>query len=100
MQKIKKEEIKHIAKLANLEISEKEIEKYSKQLSSVVDYVGQLDEVETKNVTPTSQTTGLINVKRKDKINLNNSLTVEESLLGTDETLNNYFKVKAILEEK
>ena len=100
MQKIQKEEIKHIAKLANIEISEKEIEKYSKQLSSVVDYVGQLDEVETKDVTPTSQTTGLTNVKREDKIDLNNSLTVEESLSGTDETLNNYFKVKAILEEK
>jgi aspartyl-tRNA(Asn)/glutamyl-tRNA(Gln) amidotransferase subunit C len=99
MQKIKKEEIKHIAKLANIKITEKEIEKYSKQLSSVVDYVGQLEEVETKNVIPTSQTTGLTNVKRQDKKELGNSLTVEESLSGTEDTYNGYFKVKAILEE-
>lgn len=99
MQKIKKEEIKHIAKLANIKITEDEIEKYSKQLSSVVDYVSELNEVETKNVIPTSQTTGLTNVTREDKINLDNSLTAEESLSGTEETYNNYFKVKAILEE-
>lgn len=99
MQKIKKEEIKHIAKLANIKITEKEIEKYSKQLSSVVDYVGQLEEVETKNVIPTSQTTGLTNIKRQDKMELGNSLTVEESLSGTEDTYNGYFKVKAILEE-
>ena len=99
MTNLTKQEVKHIAKLAKLDISEKEIEKFKEQLSSVIEYVSELEEVDTKDTEPTSQTTGLLDVKREDVVDQKDSLTVEEALSGTDKTHNGYFKVSAILEE-
>ena len=65
---IKKQEIKHIADLAKLEIDDKEAEKYSQELSQVVAYVDQLKEVDTKNVEPTAQVTGMVNQTRNDQV--------------------------------
>ena len=99
MTNLTKQEVKHIAKLAKLDISEKEVEKFKRQLSNVINYVGELNEVDTKNTEPTSQTTGLLDIKREDVIDQKDSLTVDEALSGTDKTHNGYFKVSAILEE-
>lgn len=63
-----REETRHIANLANLTLSEDEVRKFSGQLSEVLDYIEKLKEVETKNVEPTSQVTGLENVFREDEI--------------------------------
>lgn len=96
---LSKKQITHIAKLANLKITEKEISKFQKQLSSVIEYVSELDKVDTTNTKPTSQTTGLLDVKREDLVNQNDSLSLEDTLSGTENTHNGYFKVSAILEE-
>jgi len=60
------EEVKKVAQLARLNLSEEELELYRGQLSSILDYVGQLKEVNTDGVEPTSQVTGLANVTRED----------------------------------
>lgn len=60
-------DIGHIAKLARLDLSDKEKQKYSKELSEILDYMEKLNEVDTKNIEPTSQVTGLTNVFRKDE---------------------------------
>lgn len=99
MSDLTKNEIIHIAKLANLKVTDKEIEKFQKQLSSVIKYVSELEEVDTENTKPTSQTTGLENIKREDTLQENDSLSLEETLSGTENTHNGYFKVSAILEE-
>ena len=99
MTRITKQQITHIAKLAKLEISEKEIAKFQKQLSNIIEYISELDKVDTKNVKPTSQTTGLLNAKREDLIIQKDCLTIEEAVSGTENTHNGYFKVPAILEE-
>lgn len=99
MADITKKEINHIAKLANIKISDKEIEKFQKQLSIVLDYVSELNQVDTKDTKPTSQTTGLENIKREDLINNDFGLNIKEVLSGTDEMHNDYFKVPAILEK-
>ena len=99
MTNLTKQEVKHIAKLAKLDISEKEVEKFKRQLSNVINYVGELNEVDTKNTEPTSQTTGLLDIKREDVIDQKDFLNVDEALSGTDKTHNGYFKVSAILEE-
>ncbi len=65
-----KDEVRHIAKLAKLELTDEEIEKYAVQLSSILDFFGQLQEVNTDDVEETSQVTGLTNVMRKDEINI------------------------------
>lgn len=95
--KLTKADVLHIAKLARLELTDKEIEKFLPQLSSVVEFIGQLNEVDTTNTEPTSQTTGLENVERADEINLQSSLDQQAATSGTDEIHNGYFKVSAIL---
>lgn len=66
--KLSKEEVKHIALLARLGLNEEEVEKYSEQLSSILDYVELLKEVDTDGIEPTAQVTGLENVMREDEV--------------------------------
>jgi len=60
-------EIEHIANLARIRLSDKEKKQFPKELSSILDYIDQLNEVDTKGVEPLYQTTGLINSFRPDK---------------------------------
>ncbi|MBT3413367.1 MAG: Asp-tRNA(Asn)/Glu-tRNA(Gln) amidotransferase subunit GatC [Candidatus Jacksonbacteria bacterium] len=61
-------EVQHIAKLARLQLSKEEEKQYQSQLSSILDFVEQLNEVDTKNVEETSQVTGLMNRYREDTV--------------------------------
>lgn len=99
MSKLSTSEVEKIAKLAKLNLTESEIEKYIPQLSPVIDYIGELSEVDTQDTQPTSQTTGLLNKTRKDEVNVIQTLKVEEAVSGTEEIHNNYFIVPAILEK-
>ena len=98
MAKLTKDDVLHVAKLAKLELTDSEIEKFTPQLSNVLDHFSELSEVDTEGTIPTSQTTGLEDVYRKDEVLEDRILTVEEATSGTDKTHNGYFKVKAILE--
>ncbi len=60
------EEIRKIANLAHLELTEKEVEKFSRELSDILDFFNQLQEVNTDNVEPTAQVTGLRDIMRED----------------------------------
>ncbi len=62
------EEVKHIAKLARLTLTEKEIKTFSTQLSDVLEYVELLNSVDAEGSLETSQVTGLQNVTEKDEI--------------------------------
>jgi len=81
MPKINIDQIEHIAKLSKLELTEDEKELYAGQLSSVLEYFEQLNEVNTENVEPTANVTGLSNVWRDDEI--------EESGIKHDEIAKN-----------
>ena len=63
-----KDEVLHIAKLARLELKEEEVEKFRTQLSQILEYVGQLQNVDTTGIEPISQITGLQNVMREDRV--------------------------------
>jgi len=65
--KLSKEEVKHIAKLARLKLTDEETEKFSKQLSDILSHAKMLDEVNTDNVEAIAQITGLKNVLFPDK---------------------------------
>jgi len=64
--KLSKQEVAHIANLARLELSNKEQEEMRQQLSEILNYVNKLQELDTKNVKPMNQVTGLVNVTRSD----------------------------------
>ena len=100
MSKLSKADVKHVAKLSKLNLTSKEIEKFRKQLSDIVGYVNKLKEVDTSKVTPTSQTIGLVNVLREDKLDKDDCLSQEAALSGTKAKHNGYFVVPMVLEEK
>ncbi|MBI2028569.1 MAG: Asp-tRNA(Asn)/Glu-tRNA(Gln) amidotransferase subunit GatC [Candidatus Levybacteria bacterium] len=87
----------HIAKLANLALTDGERVKFEKQLSSILGYVDKLKEVDTSKIEPTSQITGLENVTREDKTS--SCFSQENALSNAKSKHNGFFKVKAILEE-
>jgi len=60
-------DIKHIAKLARIKLTGKEEEKFDKELSSVLDFIDQLNKVDTSKVEPAYQITGLVNSFRSDE---------------------------------
>lgn len=99
MTKLTKKEVLHVAELSNLKLTDAEVKRISPQLDKIIEFVGQLSEVNTDDVKATSQTTGLTNVLREDMIKSNEALTQEEALSVTDE-YNGYFKVPAILTDR
>ena len=90
MAKLTKKEVQHIADLSNLTLTDEEIAKFTPQLDKIIEFIATLSEVDTTNVEPTSQTTGLTNVLREDEIKVDNMLTPE-----TD-----YYKVPSILQNR
>ena len=79
MTKLTKDQVRHIAKLARLNLSNEEVEKFTTELTQILDYVEVLQEVDTNDVEPTAQVTGLTNSFRDDEIR-NDGPTREELL--------------------
>lgn len=90
-------DVAHIAKLAHLSLKPEQIEKFKEQLSSILEYFGKLNKVNTTGVEPTSQVTGLTNVFREDMIEP--SLSQDEALFNAKQKHDGYFMVDAVLEE-
>lgn len=95
--KLTRDQVKHVAKLAELTLSDQEIEKLEKQLSETLKFVDGLNEVNTENVEPTHSVTGLSNVSRSDETEP--SLSQNQALQNAKSKENGFFKVKAIFEK-
>jgi len=89
------EETKKIAKLANLSLNDEELSKYQQQLSETLDYIKVLDELDTSNVHPTFQVTGLVNKLRADIVT--DSLSPAEALENAKEIERGYIVTERIL---
>lgn len=63
---ISKDEVLHLAKLAGLTLTEAEIETLTQQFSQTLDYIKNLDELDTKNTSPTNSVVSLSNVTFED----------------------------------
>jgi len=92
---ISKKEVKHIADLARIGIGENELEKYSKELSAILDFMKELEGIDVSNVRPDSHLIGITNAGREDE---------EKKFDGTDgiremfpEKLKGYDRVKSVL---
>lgn len=77
---ITKQDVRHIAKLARLQVTDADVEKLTTELGAILDYIAMLNELETENVEPTAQVTGLTNVLREDAVH--EPETSREELLG------------------
>jgi len=95
MIKITKDEVKKVAHLARLELNEDEINKHAEQLEKILEYIKQLEKIDTYDVPCTTRAIEVINVFRKDE--KKNYDSTEELLdLGPSKE-EKYFKVPKIL---
>ena len=99
LKKLTKEEVLHLAKLANLTLNEEEIALYQAQLSEIIGYVEKLNSVDTNKVEPVEQLTELTNVSREDKSSDAQSLSQAQALQNTKSTKDGYIRVEAIFDE-
>lgn len=67
MATITKEEVRHVAHLARLAITEEEVEHFTEQLAKIVQFADKLNELDTTDVEPTTHVLPLVNVMREDK---------------------------------
>lgn len=75
---ISREDVLHVSKLARLELSEAEVDKFTVQLGDILDYISKLDELDTGNVPPTAHVLEITNVFREDKVNAPRIDSIEE----------------------
>lgn len=68
MAQLSDDEVRHIANLARLKLSDAEVKKFAKELTSILQYIEVLNELNTDDVEPTAQVTGLTNVFREDVV--------------------------------
>ncbi len=91
------EEVERIARLALLSLSPQEKEKFTRQLNLILEYMEQLNQVDTSDVEPMSHPLGLTNVFRKDEVQ--DSLPVEEALKNAPDKSGNYFRVPKVIQK-
>lgn len=87
-------DVEHVAKLARLELTDKEKELYTKQLGDVLKYVEQMNEVDTSDVKPMTQVVDFCNVMREDVPNL--EISKEALMSNAPDEENGFFKVPKI----
>ena len=97
MTKITKEEVKKVAHLARLELNENEINNHAEQLEKILDYIRQLEKIDTDDVPCTTRAIEVVNVFRKDE--KKNSDCNEELLELGPSREDKYFKVPKIINE-
>ena len=102
MKKISKQEVKHIAYLSRLALTEEELELYSKQLEVILDYMDKLNNVDTTNVEPVSSIIMLyknIEIKPYYREDVSKeSMCGKEILQNAPQRVHNYFKVEKVIE--
>ncbi|MGP4078217.1 Asp-tRNA(Asn)/Glu-tRNA(Gln) amidotransferase subunit GatC [Halobacillus sp. K22] len=96
MSRISKDEVKHVANLARLAITEDEADTFTKQLDDIITYAEQLNELDTEGVAPTTHVLDLKNVLRKDEPK--EWLKKEDVLKNAPEHKDGQFKVPSVLE--
>ena len=97
MTKINKEEVKKVAQLARLELNVNEINNHAEQLEKILDYIRQLEKIDTDDVPCTTRAIEVINVFRKDE-KKNYGCNEEILELGPSRE-DKYFKVPKIISE-
>ena len=95
MADLSRDDVLKLAKLAKLELSEDELEQFTREISEILGYVEQLQEVDVKNLEPTNQVTGLKNVMRRDEVK-DYGPTPSELLKNAPSIEKGQFKVKRI----
>jgi aspartyl-tRNA(Asn)/glutamyl-tRNA(Gln) amidotransferase subunit C len=93
---LSKETVKYVADLSRIELQAEELEKLSKQLQAILDFIDKLSEIDTKDIPATSHILPISNVLREDKPI--KSLSVDKALENAPAREGNFFVVPKIIE--
>ena len=97
MSRITEEQVKKVAKLARIKLNQSEIKNHAEQLEKILDYINQLDKIDTNGIHPTTRAIEVINVLRKDQKALFQENDELINLAPSRE--DNFFKVPKIIKD-
>ncbi len=93
---VTKKDVEHIASLARLKFSDKEIENFTEQLNQILEYMAKLNELDTENIEPLSHPVESINVFREDKTK--QSIDRENALKNAPDADDEFFRVPKVID--
>ncbi|MGG1572586.1 Asp-tRNA(Asn)/Glu-tRNA(Gln) amidotransferase subunit GatC [Fictibacillus sp. NRS-1165] len=91
MSRISKDQVKHVAHLARLSVSEEEVDMFTEQLDAIIGFAEELNELDTENIEPTTHVLELKNVLREDTVR--ESVSRADALKNAPEQRDGQFKV-------
>ena len=95
--KLTENQVRHVAKLARLNCSDEQIANFTHQLDAIIQYVGQLEQLDTTNVEPLAHCLPVHNVFRADQITA--SLTSDQALANAPQSDGEFFSVPKVLDD-
>lgn len=96
MARITKEQVKHVAHLARLSVTEEEVELFTEQLDKIIGFAEQLNELNTEGIDPTTHVLDIKNILREDVVK--ESLPIEDVLRNAPDDQDGQVKVPSIIE--
>ncbi|MBD3272207.1 MAG: Asp-tRNA(Asn)/Glu-tRNA(Gln) amidotransferase subunit GatC [Elusimicrobia bacterium] len=93
---ITKKDVQHIAKLARLSLTSQDQERFTQQLARIIEYIDQLQKLDTEHIEPLAQPLALTNVYRDDTVEPSG---LEDAIIrNAPEHEDRFFKVKKVIE--
>jgi aspartyl-tRNA(Asn)/glutamyl-tRNA(Gln) amidotransferase subunit C len=96
MTTLTRDDVRKIAHLARLELTEDEVDLYQKRLTAVLDYVATLDELDLDGIPPTTHAVAQVNILRDDKVT--SGMSQAQALANAADTQDGQFAIQAVLE--
>ncbi|WP_240376042.1 Asp-tRNA(Asn)/Glu-tRNA(Gln) amidotransferase subunit GatC [Bacillus piscicola] len=96
MARITKEQVKHVAHLARLSVTEEDVDTFTEQLDAIIGFAEQLNELDTDGVEPTTHVLDIKNVLREDEERP--SFDQETALKNAPDQEDGQVKVPSVLE--
>jgi aspartyl-tRNA(Asn)/glutamyl-tRNA(Gln) amidotransferase subunit C len=94
-QKITLDDVRHVAKLARLDLSEPQLARFTTQLESILEYVAKIGQVDVSGVEPMAHAIPLVNILRDDQVQP--SLPLDKVLANAPQTDGPFFKVPKVI---
>ncbi|MBL7139877.1 MAG: Asp-tRNA(Asn)/Glu-tRNA(Gln) amidotransferase subunit GatC [Planctomycetes bacterium] len=94
---LSKREVLHVAHLGRIHLADDEVEKFADQLSTIVDYVNQLSELDTEGVEPLAHALPIHNVLRPDEPRP--GLSTDQALGGAPDAADGFFRVPRVIDD-
>lgn len=93
---VTKKDVEYVAQLSKLSFSDEEMDKFTVQLNGILEYVNQLNEINTDGVAITAHAVPMHNVLREDVVE--ESMDIEKVLMNAPDKDQNCFKVPKVIE--